>query len=62
MVEPHTPVFVYELQQTPDVDFDRLGRFRLHFMAADGSSVVVRMNRDMLKNLRDQIAKAVEAT
>jgi hypothetical protein len=58
----HTPVFVYEPQQTPDVDFDTLGRFRLHFTATDGSSVFVRMSRDMLKTLGDQIAKAVEAT
>jgi hypothetical protein len=59
---PHTPVFVYEPQQTPDADFDTLGRFKLHFIATDGSSVFVRMNKDMLKSLRDQIAKAVPRT
>jgi hypothetical protein len=62
MVELHTPVFVYEPRETPSVDFDTLGRFRLHFIAADGSSIFVRMDRQMLQDLKQQIAEAVERT
>jgi hypothetical protein len=62
MVELHTPVFVYEPRETPTVDFDTLGRFRLHFIATDRSSVFLRMDRQMLHDLRIQIAEAVERT
>jgi hypothetical protein len=59
---PHTPVFVYEPQGSPNVDFDTLGRFRLHFTATDGSSVFLRMDRGMLKTLGAEIARALELT
>jgi hypothetical protein len=62
MVELHTPVFVYEPRETPTVDFDTLGRFRLHFIATDGSSVFVRMDRQMLNDLGTKIAEAVVRT
>jgi hypothetical protein len=59
---PQTPGFLYEPQQAPDVDLDALGRFRLYFIATDGSSVTLRMDRAMLKYLGAQIAKAIERT
>jgi hypothetical protein len=62
MVKLHVPVFVYEPRETPTVDFDTLGRFRLHFVATDGSSVFVRTDRQMMNDLRTQIAEAVERT
>ena len=62
MGDPQTPAFLYDPKETPDVDLDALGRFRLHFIATDGSSVSLRMDRNMLKNLGAQIAKAIERT
>jgi hypothetical protein len=61
MTEPHRLIFQYEPEDTPDLSYDAWGKVDLRFIATDRSSVLIKMEPEMLKRLWARIGKALGA-